>query len=375
MSRPQRIIMAGGGTGGHLYPGIALAEAFVEQQANGEVLFVGTSQGLEKTLLPKLGYDVEFVRASRVKGAGLWARLRSIARLPLGVWDAWKILSKFRPQLVVSVGGYAAAPTVIASWLRRIPIVTVEPNAIPGLTNRVLGKLAKRVLLAHEQALSWFRRSKSRVVGVPLRKDLVARLTAASEDVKRASNAKPHVFIFGGSQGARFLNQQVPAVLQGLDVTVLHQTGVHDYDAVCARYEALGMDVDVRVYVDDMAEAYATADLAITRSGASTVAELALTGTPAILVPLPYAADDHQSANARMLSDVDGGLLVQQSGWKTADLHHWLSETLMNRERLNEMAANARSVAHPAAATDAMAVCLKLIARDRRSLSGPVGVL
>jgi len=367
--------MAGGGTGGHLYPGIALAEAFIAQRPEGEVLFVGTHQGLESTLLPKLDYTVKFVRASRVKGAGFWGRLRSLIRLPLGVWDAWRVLSSFRPDLVVSVGGYAAAPTVLAAWMRRTPIVTVEPNAIPGLTNRVLGKLAKRVLLAHEQALGWFRRSKADVVGVPLRMELVSRLTAASEETPPTPKAKPHVFIFGGSQGARFLNENVPAVLNGLDVTVLHQTGVHDYDAVCERYKDLGMDVDVRPYVDDMASAYARADVAITRSGASTVAELAITGTPAILVPLPYAADDHQSANARMLSGVDAAILVRQSEWDPAQVHQWLAETIADSDRLTVMSANARAAGRPQAAAEGMEICLRVLTRRSGSLSGPVGVL
>jgi UDP-N-acetylglucosamine--N-acetylmuramyl-(pentapeptide) pyrophosphoryl-undecaprenol N-acetylglucosamine transferase len=375
MSASIRLLLAGGGTGGHLYPGIALAEAFTEQCPDGQVLFVGTEGGLEKTLLPQQGYDVSFVRASRVKGAGLWARITAVFRLPLGIWDAWRILSRFRPNLVVSVGGYAAAPTAIAAWLRRIPTVAVEPNAVPGLTNRVLGKLAKHVLVAHEQALQWFSKTKATVVGVPLRKGIVVRLRAASDRLTPRSSNVARVLVFGGSQGARFLNERMPAVLRDLPITVLHQTGPKDVEMVRDGYRNVGVDADVRPYLDDMASAYASCDLAVTRAGASTVAELALTSTPALLIPFPFAADDHQAANARMLSDVEAARMVRQSDWNDEDIREWLRACLADSDRLAQMATRAGETASPTAARDAISICLAVLTRNKRTLHRPVGVL
>ena len=355
----MRLLVAGGGTGGHLYPGFAIAEAFRERFPTCEILFVGTAAGLEVSLVPRAGYELALVRASRIKGAGLGARVRTVARLPLGILDAFRILRRFRPDLVVSVGGYAAAPTVLAAWLRRAPVVSVEPNAIPGLTNRLLSRLSRRVLVGHERAAERLPRKRVRVVGVPLRRSVVVALTA--------------VLVFGGSQGARFLNERAPGLLAGQDCTVLHQTGPTDLDPVRSRYAALGVEAEVRPYIDDMAAAYAACDLAVTRAGASTVAELAASGTPALLVPFPYAADDHQAANAETLVAVGAARMVRQSAWDEAELARWVASTLDDPEAIRRMSAAAIGAARPDAARDAAAACVELLERRGRVLASLLG--
>ena len=369
MNRSLRVLIAAGGTGGHVYPGIAMAEAFLEKFPECEVRFVGTTRGLENRLVPEAGYTLEHVRASRVKNAGILARLAALFRLPLGIWDARRILTKFKPNLIVSVGGYSAAPTVVAAWLSRIPSVAVEPNAIPGLTNRVLGRLAGRILLGFEQAAGWFNQTKVCITGVPLRAAAVQALTAAAESV-RSQNQSARILVFGGSQGARFLNERMASTLKGLNVTVLHQTGEADEALTRQRYEEAGLTADVRPYIDDMADAYANADLAVTRAGASTVAELATAGLPSLLVPFPFAADDHQASNASALEKAGAAKMVRQEDWNDDDIRDWVTGLLSEGQRLELMASSARSVSHHEASIRAVDACINLLEqRGTRLLS------
>ncbi len=357
-----RLLIAGGGTGGHLYPGIALAEAFLALVPGGQVLFVGTRLGLDATVVPKAGYALAFVRATKLKNASLGQRLLGLLRLLPALWDAFSVLRRFRPDLVVSVGGYSAGPTTVAAWLSRVPTVAVEPNAVPGLTNRWLGKLVRRVFVAQEAARRWFAAERVEVVGVPLRQAVVASLTRAT--ATRASHDGLRVLIVGGSQGARFLNERVPATLRGVDgVEVLHQTGPSDVEAVTARYRDAGIAADVRAYLDDIASAYAWTDLAITRAGASTVAELAVSGTPAVLVPFPHAADDHQAANAQALANAGGAVMVRQEAWSDDTVRALLADLARDRSRLTAMRAGLATVARPNAAQDAMTRSLTLVRR------------
>lgn len=364
-----RVLIAAGGTGGHVYPGIAIAEAIQERFDDACVEFVGTELGLEKRLLPAAGYEVSFVRASRVKNAGIVERLKGILRLPAGMLDASKVISRVNPDLVVSVGGYSAAPTVLVSWIRRIPTVTVEPNAIPGLTNRVLGRLAQLACVGFENAANWYRTEKVRVLGVPLRRAVVnaisrARRTAADTD------AAFRLLVFGGSQGARFLNERVPACVSGLNIEIVHQTGETDHALVEERYRALGITADVRPYIDDMATAYANCDLAIARAGASSVAELAVSGTPALLVPFPYAADDHQAANGAALAACGGARMVRQSEWVDEEIRDWLKGLANSPEQLTAMANAAAGSGRPDAASHVVNECVQLLQRRGVRLMG-----
>ena len=364
-----RVLIAAGGTGGHVYPGIAIAEAIQERFEDAHVEFVGTELGLEKRLLPTAGYQVNFVRASRVKNAGVFERLKGILRLPIGMLDASKVISRVSPDVVVSVGGYSAAPTVLMSWLRRIPTVTVEPNAIPGLTNRVLGRLAQVACVGFQNAATWYRAEKVRVLGVPLRRSVVqaisrARRTAADTD------AAFRLLVFGGSQGARFLNERVPECVAGLNIEIVHQTGEADHGLVQERYQTIGVKADVRPYIEDMAAAYANCDLAIARAGASSVAELAVSGTPALLVPFPYAADDHQAANGAALAASGGARMIRQSEWVDAEIADWLKGLANSPAKLTGMANAAAESGRPEAARHVVDECVQLLQRRGVRLMG-----
>jgi UDP-N-acetylglucosamine--N-acetylmuramyl-(pentapeptide) pyrophosphoryl-undecaprenol N-acetylglucosamine transferase len=371
MSREIRVLIAAGGTGGHVYPGIAMAEAFLQRFPSCEVRFVGTERGLENRLVAEAGYPLEHVRASRVKNAGLFARLAAVIRLPLGIWDARRILKKFKTDIVVSVGGYSAAPTVIAAWLSRIPSVAIEPNAVPGLTNRVLGRLSGRILLGFEQAASWFAKSKTCVTGVPLRSAAVDALLGAAQAVKDP-NKTARILVFGGSQGARFLNERMPETLRGLEIEVLHQTGEAGEALTRQRYQDAGVNADVRPYIIDMAGAYAQADLAVTRAGASTVAELATAGLPSLLIPFPFAADDHQAANAAALEQAGAAKMVRQEDWNDDEMRDWIAGLLASRQKVDEMAQAARSLGHQDAANLAVDACIKLLEQRGIRLLGLV---
>lgn len=364
-----RVLIAAGGTGGHVYPGIAIAEAIRERFDDAEVSFVGTELGLEKRLLPAAGYELSFVRASRVKNAGLLQRLKGILRLPIGMLDANRVVSRFKPDLVVSVGGYSAAPTVLVSWLRRVSTVTVEPNAIPGLTNRVLGRLSQLACVGFDNAANWYSADKVRVLGVPLRRGVVSAISRARRTTAD-TEAAFRLLVFGGSQGARFLNERVPACVAGLNIEVVHQTGEADLALVQERYQALGVNADVRPYIDDMAAAYANCDLAIARAGASSVAELAVSGTPALLVPFPYAADDHQAANGAALAQSGGAKMVRQSEWEDAEISAWLKSLADDSAKLSNMATAAAGSGRPDAARHVVDECVQLLQRRGVRLMG-----
>jgi len=350
----QRVMIAGGGTGGHVYPGVAVAEEVLRRNPEAEVVFVGTERGLESRILPKLGYRLETITVSRLKGGGLWGRIKGLFRLPVGMFQSWRLLRKNKPQVVLGVGGYASGPALLSAWLTRRATAIQEQNATPGMTNRWLGKLVRAVFLGFAAGEAAFKKKKTVFTGNPIRAALAARLAEAPE--KSAADA-PHalrVLVFGGSQGARFLNERVPATIAalvaaqpGLDVTVVHQTGPAEEEITRGRWSDLGLSERVTVvpFIDDMVSAYAAADLAVCRAGALTVAELTAVGLPSLLVPFPFAADNHQEANAKVLADAGAGHLVRQDGWDDAEVAGYLAALAADRPRLAQMSEASRALA------------------------------
>ena len=297
----MRLLVAGGGTGGHLFPGIALAEE-ITRRSGGEVLFVGTSRGIETRAVPAAGYALETLDVSGLKRMGLWGTLRGLVRLPLAILRSFGILRRFRPDVVVGVGGYASGPLVLAAVLAGYKAAIQEQNSVPGMTNRVLGKLVSVVFTAFADARRFFPADKVTELGNPVRAKIVAALEGAAA-VPPAE--KLRLLVVGGSQGARAVSELVAAAVPllaagGTDFTLVHQTGSADLQRLTERYlaQGLGGKVTATAFIDDMAAAYAQADLVVARAGALTLAELAIAGRPAMLVPLPTAADDHQSKNA-----------------------------------------------------------------------------
>ncbi len=360
------VLIAGGGTGGHLFPGIALAQELRRRDADGRVLFVGTKLGIETHAVPRAGFDLELLPVSGLRRVGLSGFLLGLLRLPLAMLRALRLVRRFGPDLAVSVGGYAAGPAVLASRLLGVPCVVMEQNAVPGFTNKVLGRMARRIFAA--LPTQGFPASKVRIVGNPVRQDLLAVRDSPYEP------AQPlHLLIFGGSQGARALNEAMMAAApllaaRGPELRIVHQTGKVDQERVERAYREAGLGgIDrtarctvgtvstvgtvgtVVAFIDDMASAYRQASLVLCRAGATTIAELTVCGRPAVLVPYPFAVDDHQTANARTLSDAGAAVHLPQTELSAERLVALLHELAADPARLRVMAAASLAVGKPEA--------------------------
>ena len=309
---------------------------------------------MESRILPQLGYTLRTISVSRLKGGGLIGRLAGLVRVPVAMYQSWRIMASLKPQIVLGVGGYASGPTLLAAWLSFRRTAIQEQNATPGFTNRVLSRIAKKIFVGFSAARKHFKEVKVLETGNPLRQSV--RQSLEGQTHRNFSNAgSMRILIFGGSQGARFLNERVPQVVEalkerrpGLALCIRHQTGVHDLEETRKRYESTGLAPDtwtVTAYIDDMASAYADADLAITRAGALTIAELMAVGMPSLLVPFPYAADNHQEANARSLLEHGACHMVRQDDWKEGEIVDWLAVLSDDREKLEKMSRAARGEA------------------------------
>ena len=344
----MRVMIAGGGTGGHVIPALAIAGALKSVYA-AEVCFIGTAKGMETRLVPQAGYALELIDVGQLNRVSLATQLKTVVALPLGIFHCLNLLRRWRPQVVVGVGGYASGPAMLAALLRRLPTLAFEPNAVPGLANRFIGKRVSAAAVNFAPTLSYFRNAE--LTGIPVRAEFFAL-------PPRPPESAPRLLVMGGSQGARALNQKMPEIARELldvvpSLTILHQAGARHAETTEAAYTASGASADrwrVQAFLEDMPKQFASSDLILARSGASTVAELAASGKPSLLVPFPQAADDHQRKNAEVL--VEGGaaaMLLEQEMTGTALLDR-LTGLLGNPDRLHEMATSARTFAHPQAA-------------------------
>jgi UDP-N-acetylglucosamine--N-acetylmuramyl-(pentapeptide) pyrophosphoryl-undecaprenol N-acetylglucosamine transferase len=348
------MIMAGG-TGGHVFPALAVADHL--RALGWRVVWLGARTGMEATLVPKHGYEMAWVRFSGLRGKGLVAKLLLPFNLLVAFWQSLRALRAHRPDAVLGMGGYIAFPGGMMAALVGRPLAIHEQNSIAGLANRVLARVADRVLVAFPDALP-----KSTFVGNPVR-EAIARVPAPAE--RLAGRTGPlRVLVVGGSLGAAALNDIVPKALALLPAelrpTVTHQSGARHLDEMRANYARAGVEVNAVAFIDDMAQAYADADLVICRAGATTVAELAAAGVAALLVPFPFAVDDHQTTNARYLSDPGAGVLVQQRDLTPERLAGLIRET--SRERLLDMATKARALGKPDATRAVAEACVELAA-------------
>jgi UDP-N-acetylglucosamine--N-acetylmuramyl-(pentapeptide) pyrophosphoryl-undecaprenol N-acetylglucosamine transferase len=340
VTRKVALVMAGG-TGGHVFP--ALATARVLQRHGFDVVWLGTERGIEARLVPAAGIPVEWLSVSGLRGKGIAASLTAPVRLLVALSQAMRAIRKHQPRVVLGAGGFASGPGGIAAWLLRRPLVVHEQNAVAGMTNRVLARFATRVLEGFPG--SFGRGVKAERVGNPVRPEIVAVPPPERRYAGREGHAR--LLVFGGSQGAARLNAVLPAAVGELPVAlrpeVLHQTGRHNYEETVQAYRARGIEADVRPFIDDMASAYGWADLAVCRSGALTVAELAAAGVPALLVPFPAAVDDHQTRNAEYAVRAGAARLLPEAGLTPISLAATLRELLeQGRPRLEQMAHAAR---------------------------------
>lgn len=327
------LIMAGG-TGGHVFPALAVADAL--SRKDWRVVWLGTKQGIEARLVPAAGYPIEWLPVSGLRGKGIRTLLAAPFTLLRAGVAAWRVLSRVKPDVVLGMGGFASGPGGAIAWLQGRPLVVHEQNAIAGFTNRLLSRIATRVLTAFPDSLP-----REEVVGNPVRASLAEM--PPPEERMEGRGGPLRVLVLGGSLGARSLNENVPRalVLSGLDVEVRHQCGRDDVEKVRARYAGGVIDAQVDAFIDDMAAAYGWADLVVCRAGAMTVFEIAAVGLAAVFIPFPHAVDDHQTANARHLASAEAAVIVQERDLRPDALAELLRE-LADRERLLAMASRAR---------------------------------
>ena len=347
MNSPLRILIAGGGTGGHIIPALAVARALVERHG-AEVILVGTARGLESRLVPEAGFPLKLIDVGPLKSVSLMTQLRTVAQLPRSIGDCKRLMQEFRPGAVLGVGGYASGPAMFAAMRLKIPTMAFEPNAMPGLANRLVGKWVKAAAINFPAAATWFRNAE--VTGVPVRPEFFSL---------EAPSGATHLLVFGGSQGARTFNTHLPHIIRSLldavpGLTVLHQSGTRNFEATHMAYAASGADPArwlVRPFLDDMAAEFTRAHLIMSRSGASTVAEEAAAGKPALLVPFAAATDQHQRRNAEAMVAAGAAVMLKESDLDIPDKLLWILAGLVtDPSRLAKMAAAARTQAHPGAA-------------------------
>ncbi len=355
---PLRVVIAGGGTGGHVFPALAVAEALVQRNSACEILFVGSEGGLEAELFPRAGHPVELLRVGKLKGSAWTVRARTLAGLPLAVGAAMGILRRFSPQVVVGVGGFASAPVVMAASLLRCPVLLLEQNAVPGVTNKVLSRMARQVVTSFRHAEAYLPAGKAVLLGNPARAALAHSLGAQPGVADKARDGEaPCLLVLGGSQGARPVNELVCDAAQELAQGVpglrfIHQTGPADKEQVARRYEELGIPARVEAFIHQMELVYRPAWLVVGRSGASTISELTLAGLPALLIPYPFAADDHQAKNAAEVVEAGGCLMVRQEELTAESLAHKVGGLLTDPGQLGRMGDAMRAAARPEAAAD-----------------------
>ncbi|MDD5475858.1 MAG: undecaprenyldiphospho-muramoylpentapeptide beta-N-acetylglucosaminyltransferase [Syntrophales bacterium] len=364
-SGPVKIIIAGGGTGGHVFPALALADEFLRCSEGNEVLFVGSERGLEAKIMPERGYNLRTISIAGVKGKGLFGSLRGLARIPRSMVQSWLIIREFRPGLVLGVGGYASGPVVMAAHLMGIKTAIAEQNAAPGLANNILGRFANRIFVSFEETKDWFPIRRVIHTGNPVRYGFVTSAAGEKRDEKLFT-----ILVFGGSQGASGINRLVlEAVPHLLDLKgclrIIHQTGEAEGGKVAEFYKESGINAEVHSFIDDMPGAYGLADLLVCRAGATSIAEITAAGKAAILIPYPHAAGDHQVLNARVLVNRGAAEMIEEKNCTGEVLSSRLRDLYGNPEKLRDMEKASKALGNPDAAGKIVDYCLELAEKVR----------
>jgi UDP-N-acetylglucosamine--N-acetylmuramyl-(pentapeptide) pyrophosphoryl-undecaprenol N-acetylglucosamine transferase len=348
-------VMAGGGTGGHVIPAIAVAREICRM--GFEVLFVGTERGVESRLVPAAGFRLEQIRVGGIKNLGIATRIASLWRLVSETMSQISRFAEWKPAAVFSMGGYVAGPPVLAALLRGVPVVVMEPNAVPGFTNRRIARWVKRALISFDETARFFPEGRTELTGLPVREEFF--------HLRKDSGEEFTVLITGGSQGSRTLNnaarQSWPLFQKaGLPIRFIHQTGSASYDALAVEFRDTGLSGEIAPFITDMPRAFAAADLVVCRAGAGAVSELAAARKPSVLVPFPFAADQHQLKNAQAFERAGAAKMSLDRDWNGERLFETVRELYDHRARLREMGENAAKFAHPGAARRAAEILVQV---------------
>ncbi len=357
----MRALIAAAGTGGHIYPGIAVAKEILRRNEKSQIRFVGTARGLENRLVPQAGFELSIIDSAGLKSVGAVARARGLAKLPRSFFDARRIIKEFRPDIVIGAGGYVSGPVLLTAALMNLPTIVLESNALPGLTNRTLARFVDKAAVSFEASLPFFR-GKGVVTGNPVRREFF------DIPVRQSDPSQFSLLIFGGSQGAHAINQAMVAALPELEderklLRITHQTGEADFEKVRAAYldAGWGEQVEVRRYIDDMVQSFAAADLVICRAGATTTAELIAAGKAAIMIPFPLAADDHQRKNAEALVASGAAKMILQQQLSGARLAEEIKQLVQLPGELVRMESASRKLARGDAAAAAVDLMEELV--------------
>lgn len=356
----MKALIAGGGTGGHLFPGIAIAESLRVKERADEVLFVGTGNPMEVSTLSMKGFNHVGIVAEGFKERGLWRQIRSLLKIPVGVWQALQLIWRFDPDVVIGLGGYASGPVAVAAKLTGKRLVIHEQNILPGMTNRILRHLANRVCISFPDKFDVFNPSRTVMTGNPIRQELLAGTSGDK------ATGLFTVLVVGGSQGAYAVNRVVVESLDHLkgssQMSFIHQTGTKDATWVAQAYESRSIEATVKPFFDDMASPYSSADLVVCRAGATTVSELMALGKPAIFVPFPFAANNHQELNARYVADAGGAEVILEKDLDGSVLADRLDHFASNPQILEDMKDRTLALASPRAAEVIVDECRRLLA-------------
>lgn len=355
----MKMLIAGGGTGGHLFPGVAVAEEVLSRRAGNAVLFVGTRRGIEARIIPRLGHDIAYIDVSGLKGTGVARRLQGLGRLPRALIQSAAIIRRFDPDVAVGVGGYASGPAILAAWLSGVPCALLEQNSVPGVTNRVLGRFAESIFTTFPIGAGYFPDRKVQQLGNPIRKQLLQNFVEGGRTPTEFT-----VLVLGGSQGARGLNSRVAEAVERLrdqPIRWVHQAGARDAEVSRRRYAECGVRAEVHEFIDDMSTAYREASLVVCRAGASTLAEVTVAKKPSILVPFPHATDNHQELNARVLEEAGAAIVLLEAELDGVSLADAVEALRRDPERLERMARAAGRLGRPEAAREVVDACEAMV--------------
>ncbi len=356
-----KVMIVAGGTGGHIFPGVAIAEEIKALHPEAGIVFAGTERGIESKILPELGWQLVTMSSMSIKDRGFAGKILALLKMPVSIVVAISVLLSQKPSLLIGVGGYAAGPLSVAAWILGVPMTIVEPNSVAGLSNRLIGRFAKKIFIAFEEARKWFKPSKILMTGTPVRKEVIALREKVSVGDEKT------VLVLGGSQGASSLNKAMTDAAPlfancSKKIHILHHAGKYgEEDAIKAAYSRAGVSAEVVTFMSDVWDYYSRADLVVSRAGAATLAELSVIGLPAILIPYPFAADDHQRINAESLVKVGGAILIPDEGCSGERLGREICKIFEEEGRFGVMKSSMKDAGRPDAAHVVAEESLKLV--------------